>query len=473
MSPREASVEMRIQSRYSALLPPGGPVPAGPSELVDKPLSAEPSVGARRATRLRAQLVHFRGYLVLVIGTGLARIVSFATAVLLARRFGPDSFGQISIFLAFIGFWSTGDFLDSTFVRYANTTRVRSSADYLRAIFLLKIALNTALLAASFPLSELLARSVFHKPVLAMAIFASFVCGVGLNFLSLWAAVHQASERFLRFTSATSSFYLLSFMSVMIVVFGAHATRPDSVYAAYAIAACTIGVFAFGRLKRAVGRLVVEMQLIKAVLSFSRWLFAANIGYIIFQRLDLFLLAAFASLDDVGVYGAALRMVTIVSLLTGTLAPALLPRAARVGGSPESLRAYLKHGAALSGVLALTVCALWLAAPRVAGLVFGHEYLGAATIVRVFLVGTFFVALYTPLSQLFFVEADPRKMLYLSVLKLTVILASGLYLVPHFGGVGAAVAVALAEVAAFSFVVAALRQRLAEALRIPATPVIQ
>lgn len=162
---------------------------------------------------------HLRTYGLIVGGTGIARLVSLATAVILARKLGPVRFGEMSVFLTIVGFWGSADFLDSTYVRHAAAAANSAQrSSYLRAIFGLKAAWNLVLLIIALPLAWLLSSLAFHKPVLMTAILCAVLCGVGLNFMSLRAASFQARERFLPFTAISAAFYFLAFAFVGVVL---------------------------------------------------------------------------------------------------------------------------------------------------------------------------------------------------------------------------------------------------------------
>jgi O-antigen/teichoic acid export membrane protein len=404
---------------------------------------------------------HLSNYALLVGGTGVARLLSLATAVVLARELGPVKFGEASIFLVILGFWGSADFIDSTYVRYASDTlEAGERASYLRALFGLKIAWNLVLLILAAPLAWLLSSFAFHKPVLMTAILCSILCGVGLNFMSLRAARFQARERFLPFTILPAVFYLLSFVLVVatLLVTGTENTFP--IYMSFLAATLVIGAYSCASTWRHVRPLTIDGDLIKRLVKFCRWLFGANLTYMFSQRLDVFLLAAFVPLAVIGQYGVALRIVTIVSLLTGTMAPILLPRASRTHQDPKLMASYLRHAAALSGMIILLVVILWVGAPGIVSVVFGSRYTSAVGIVRILLLGTIAIALYTPLSQLFLTEAEPRRMLYLSLLRVAMLTALGLILIPPLGGKGAAIAVGGTEMSALVYVVIALRRQI-------------
>jgi O-antigen/teichoic acid export membrane protein len=417
----------------------------------------------------RELVTRYRGYVVLVLGSGVTRLLALLTAVLLARDLGPDRFGEMAVFLTILTFWVPGDFIDTTYVRYASAADDRATRDrYLRAAFVLKIAWNALLFLIALPLAWTLSHAAFHKPGLSSAIFLALVCAVGLNFLSLRAATYQTRELFTRFTATTSLFYVSTFGLVALVSVTAARHDPLLYYSVYVAAATALGASSVVYVVRAVRTVAPDRQLVRTLAHFSRWLFGAYVSYMLAQRLDLFLLAAFAPLATVGQYGAAIRAVSVVSLLTGTLAPVLLPRAARTRQSPELIRDYLRYAAILPAVIAIVVAALWLSAGLVVTTLFGAAYSGAARLVQILLVATLCVALYTPLSQLFMAEQDPRKMLYLSVLRLCSTLGVGFVLISGGAAEGAALTVVVTEVLALCFVTLSLRRQIVGAARSPA-----
>jgi O-antigen/teichoic acid export membrane protein len=415
------------------------------------------------ALRAHAWLPSLRDYVLVALGSAVTRVLSLVTAIVLARELGASSFGEVSVFFAFLVLWMGNDFLDVTFVRYANASEGERSTDYLRAIFILKSALNAVLLIASLPLSWVLATTAFGKPSLSTPIAAALLCGVGLNFLSLRAAMHQAAERFARYAGTIASFHVLTAITVVFLVLGLHQRATEAVYATYTAIAVVVGLYGVAGIRRTVRHLAFDKDRISEIVSFARWLFPANLSFLLFQQLDLFLVAAFASLASVGEYSAALRIVGAVALLTGTLAPALLPRATRASSEPLLVREYLKQSAVLSGGIVALALAAGLAAPTIVPLLFGSEYRDAAAVTQVLLVGTAMIAVYTPLTQLLLAYNEPRRMFHLSVLKLCVIGGAGVVLVPRLEGIGAALAVVLSDAAALGYVVLVLRRRIAAA----------
>lgn len=405
----------------------------------------------------------FRNYLILILGSGVTRLISFATSVILARQLGPEGFGKFSVFFALmVAFWTGTTFINSTYVRYANTVNPQERESYLRASFILTIAFCLLLAIGAYPVAWFLSHYVFQKPELELAILTAVFCGAALNLLSMRAAVHQAVEDFSRFAGLNVLFYALVFALLLILMlfFGKVTLNTELVYIIYLVAALLVGILSFLKLYKLSGPLRLERAVFSRILSFAKWLFAANLTYMVFQRLDVLILAHYVDLEAMGQYGAALRIAVIASLMTGTLSPLLLPRASRTRDSLISLKHYLRQAAFVSMVLTLIIAMLWLATPIIVRGLFGSVYEQAIPLARIILLGMVLVALYTPVSQLFLGEDNPKKMFYLGLIKLSATLGFALLLVPSLGTWGAAWTVTTSEFITMVYTFTAISPRL-------------
>jgi O-antigen/teichoic acid export membrane protein len=399
----------------------------------------------------------FRNYIVLILGSGATRLISFATSVILARQLGPEGFGEFSVFFALmVAFWTGTTFIDSTYVRYANTN-LQERESYLRGSYVLKSAFCLLLAALAYPLTWVLSHYIFQKPELELPIFIAVLCGAALQLLSMRAAVYQATEDFYRFAGLNALFYVLVFALLLVLLFGKIPLNTTLVYNIYLIVALLIGTLSFLKLYKLSKPLHLERAVLSRILSFAKWLFAANLTYMVFQRLDVLILARYVNLEALGQYGAALRIAAIASLMTGTLSALLLPRASHTRNSPPALKHYLKQTALISLTLVFIITILWFIVPIVVYELFGNVYKQAIPLARIILIGTAFVALYTPLSQLFLADDNPKKMFYLGLVKLNTILWLALLLVPSFGVWGAAWVVVASEFSAMIYTLIALK----------------
>jgi O-antigen/teichoic acid export membrane protein len=390
-----------------------------------------------------------RGYVLLLLGGGSARVLSFATAVVVARVVDPTEFGRYSLYVAVLIALATGTvFVDWTYVRFASADAGRER-DYLRASFFLKLALLAGFVSAGYPVAFVLARYALHDRGLTTALYAAIVGGVLLTFPSLLAAVHQAGERFGRFARLTTVFYAAVF-ALVLALWATGSLTIRAVFVAYSVSALAVAVPCIARLGALTRPWRIDRVVIRQLASFSKWLAASNLTDVLGQRLDIIFLGAYASLGDVGQYGAALRILGIASLLTGVLPTLLLGRASQTRDSIVAMRQYLASTRRLSAGLAVVIGGLWLATPLIVRVALGGSYAAAAGLTRIMLLGVAFGAVYAPLAQLFLAENDPRRVAYFSVVRLVSLVVLLATLVPVLGAKGAAWSFAGSEFAALA-----------------------
>ncbi len=418
-----------------------------------------PSIRVRLGFRGKPiDLKILRNYIVIIFGAGVTRLINFFTSILLARWLGPKGFGEFSVFFSLlVTFGTATTFIDSTYVRYASTSSLLEQKSYLRGSVILKVIFSSLFVLTAYPIAWFLSRYIFQKPELETSAFIGILCGSFLNLLAMKASTYQVNEDFPRYTALNALFYGMIFFILIAVFISKITLNTQGVYIIYLISSLLVGVISFLKLYSAIKPLYIEKNILRKIFSFSKWLLAANITYIIFQRLDVLILARFANLEALGQYGAALRIVVIASLMTGTLSSLLLPRASRINGSLTALKSYLMHTFLIFVLLTLVIGMLWLATPVIVQKLFGEVYKPAASLARIILIGTALIGLYTPLSQLFLAEDTPQKMFYLGLIKLCVILGLSLLLVPTFGPWGAAWAMTTSEFAALIFTFITLR----------------
>jgi O-antigen/teichoic acid export membrane protein len=167
--------------------------------------------------------------------------------------------------------------------------------------------------------------------------------------------------------------------------------------------------------------------------------------YVLGTGIDLLVLAAFRPLAEVGVYGAASRLmmlaVTPYRILQGVTPPIISELYAQ--GRKRDLEQALRASATLAGIPAALVLALFLVAgSSVMGHVYGPFYRQGATILTILTVGRL-VAVWTGSCGLALMMTGHQKaMMYITVFSGIVSITAGILVAPHFGGVGVAVATA-------------------------------
>jgi len=178
----------------------------------------------------------------------------------------------------------------------------------------------------------------------------------------------------------------------------------------------------------------------RSVLSYAAPLIVTAASFYVFTSSDILILQAFAGSADVGVYGAAVRVLDSAQLLSVAVGSGLavhLVRAARQNHGAEFLQKATQ--ALLSAYLPAGV-ALFFLAPEFVELAFGDEYAGAALLLQVYL-PYFILKSVTPTFSLaldYLGEAG-RRAIAIGIAALANV-ALNFWLIPRWGAVGAAIA---------------------------------
>lgn len=401
----------------------------------------------------------FRSYATVVGVSGMASVVSFVTTVLLARHLTTADFGLFSLlFAAMTVLWTATSFGDTAYVRFVNASSGESDAAYLRAVLVIEGAAILLLAALAWPAASALAAALGDRAYFT-PLLVGMLLGLGMNLVSLWGAVFQAEGKFFRFSLLRAVVNVIVLALVGVTIALATLTLPR-VYTAYGVAVGVMVVLSLTALYRRCRPLRADGALVRKLVRFSRWLMVSNVAYVLAQRLDVVVVAAFTSRTTVGQYGAALRIAVVASLLTGSIAPLMLPKATRLDQTKEGLRAFLRHVAKFTSVLIGIIALIWLSLPLWVPLVFGERYEDSVAIARILLLGSGCLAAYTPLSQLFVADESPRRMFVLNVIRLAVLGALLAVLTPRFGAAGGAWGLVGAEVVSLAYTVTAVVRQL-------------
>lgn len=190
-------------------------------------------------------------------------------------------------------------------------------------------------------------------------------------------------------------------------------------------------------------------------------LLGATVLAMVFHRMDLLMLGRMESLENVGLYAAAVRIVDVVVLVPRILATAVYPTLRKqVDEEPERLGAMVADAARLSLVVcSLAGLAVWIFAPLALRLIPGPEFLPATDALRWMSWGILLQGGAHMVARLLLAIEAERDFAMVAGLSLVTNLVLNLLWIPRYGIEGAAFAtlVSYAVNLALYFVAAARR----------------
>jgi PST family polysaccharide transporter len=189
----------------------------------------------------------------------------------------------------------------------------------------------------------------------------------------------------------------------------------------------------------------------KAILSESLPLLLSSIAAFIYISLDMLMLKWMRGYEETGLYGAAIRISQIPLFVPGILAGAFTARLmASYNSSGEFSRSDLALLSRLLAALGFTVLAGgWLLGPFAVHILYGDAFAPSGGILRVHVVGVFFMILGSMRNHLLILERKGNLVLLCDVCGAVTNLALNLWLIPEYGAMGASWATAVAYFVSF------------------------
>lgn len=398
----------------------------------------------------KGTIFNFRSdFVPVLLGNVGSRFLTMVSFIFLARWLGPGEFGNFSIvysMMMLLGQLPSG--LDQAFIRRYSRSDVSEKNIYKEAHVLLKLIFFTALIIVAIPASNLLARKFFNNPDLSFPINLSFW---GAGFYILFANLpfyFQARESFLKLAS---SLFLYS-LFILCAIFSLRLIRENAGYLEYFLVVVGGTLFfalmaIYFLLKSSFDRRNAGVKLlwekVKSIFHFGKWILVAGGMYVLFQRIDLLLLAHFSPPEVVGTYSVAVKGAAVFTVFMTSFATITFPKACKIT-SRENFVDYISWSTKLMVLLILLNLLMILFSKQLILILFGAIYLPSAQVLRILLLAAIPLLLTIPLSNLFYTANKPKLVAWLNLVELLTAVPLCYILIPKYSAMGAAVALLLA-----------------------------
>ena len=411
-----------------------------------------------------------RGAGISSFGQGISKILSYGTQVALARLYGPAQLGfyvlgftvvQIASVLAQLG-------MDNAVVRYI--AHYQTERDYARVKGTILLAFSVTLLV-SLMLSGVIffgapsLATLFDKPSME-TVFRVF--SVAVPFFAVMSITLWATQGFQTVKYATYVQQILLPLAnlVLISVFYLFGARILGAVAAYTLSVAVGAALALYYLMRIFPKLLDRSTPSKfetrVLFSISVPMMVANLARSVNVWAPVTVLGIFSSASAVGIYNAAARTAVFCSLVlmafTGIFSPMVSNLYSR--GLLTDLGQLYKDVCrwVLTGSLAVVTLMVLLARDVLA--VFGQEFI-AGWVVLVIIAGSeLFDNSAGPADRLLAMTGHQKIVMLATVGYASVGIAGSFALVPFYGMVGAAVAMAAATIVLNTVMLLAVRRLL-------------
>jgi O-antigen/teichoic acid export membrane protein len=380
-------------------------------------------------------------YLITAGSNGFNRLFALLISVAIARILSAEDFGLYSLFFGmFILIFQAQAGVNIAYVRFTRASEI-SESQALRLTLYFQIFLLISLSLLGWPVSCLISSLLNLGD--SSAIYLGIISSALLGLYSVRFGILQATSSFVYLGLATMLFNFCVLLVMGVALAAGRSIDLQDIFYTYIIVALLLGtgsfVFLWNR-SEATDNLAVARSFYKMIgLNVS-----ITLLYFIYRYIDVYFIKYYHDLETVGIYSAAMKTSMLLTILTGSLATILLPKAVTAIKSREALIAYIKKSYMLSGAIVFSFMVFAFLAPWILLLLFGNEYAAAVDILVWLVIGWIFNTLYIPIAQIFYALNKPGTRLIIEAIKIAVAVLAFIILIPVYGGKGAAYALLLA-----------------------------
>jgi len=416
--------------------------------MLNQLLSKNAIKAVTSTTTFKQSLITFTG---IAFNGGLAAVFY----ILAARFLGPESFGIVTISMAFMtlvsGIFDLG--INTGLVRFVGKY-IKEESDkakrFLKFGLEIKVLVTVAIIILGWWAVPWLSTTLFSRPYLASPLRISLF-GVGATLLfSYIISSLQGIQRFGLWSGVqvgTNLFRLLLFLGIWLI----SSTSVENTLWTHAISLFVGFVIGLMFLPKGTFSVKGELSIRKEFVDYNKWVAAFILVAAFSSRMDTFISARLLPLVQVGIYGVALQIVYVVPQIVSALSTVIAPKMASMG-SVTDLVGYLKKTQAL--VLGLCVLGVF-AIPLVLFLIpilFGESYISSRPIFIVLLLGNLVYLASMPIHMsIFYYFSYPKLFFWVSLGHLAITSVLGWVLISAYGAIGAAFSVLVGSL--FNFTV--------------------
>lgn len=393
--------------------------------------------------------------IIIFIGITLSKFFTYLYRIIIARSFGPETYGLFSLSIMisgwFIIFASFG--LGQGMLRYVSFYRGKKEKDKIKYIFrksLLVLFFSGVVAGALlFALSPLIANKIFNEPGL-------------VNFLKLFSLVVpftvittvlystlRAYEK-IGWHSFVSNILPTSLKVALIGVFMFFGLKTNAIIFSYVLAAGIVLVFTFFIIKAKIPEIFNKYKLdvkerlktFREVATYSWPLLFAAFVWRIFEWTDSLVIGYFKTASDVGIYNAALPIAFLLGISPLLFMQLFFPLVNKeyAKGNRGTVKQLSKQvGKWIFAINLPVFIFLFIFSEAFLNILFGPEYAGVANALRFLLVGFLFFSVSEISTRLIEMEGKPKLILYSIVSVAILNLILNIILVPKLGIIGAAI----------------------------------
>lgn len=388
----------------------------------------------------------FKQSRITIIGTIINGFLGAVFYILIARYLGPSDFGLLIVSITTLTLIADiVDFGTNTgLVRHVSASLKldkEKSFRFLKLAIEFKLVIWILVLLIGFFLSPLIAKNIFNKEALIIPLRLVMVGVGGALLFSFASSALQAFQRYFIWSvvNVTINFLRLIFIFAL---FSSGNMNLFSGLISY-IAMPFLG-FSTALLFLPISKILFvrhEFSVAKQFFHYNFWVAVFTIIAAVSARLDTFLSARLLTGFEIGLYGAATQLVSIIPQLDSALGVVVAPKFASFQDNKQMITYLKKIQLLVSGFAFLGILAIPLAVYLIP-IIFGQQYTQMITPFIILYIAMLIFLISLPIhASIIYYFAKPKVFVWASTGHLLIIGFLGYFLISTYGVIGAAVTV--------------------------------
>ncbi len=388
----------------------------------------------------------FRQSQITIIGTIINGILGAVFYILLARFLGPADFGLMIVSITTLTMIADiVDFGTNTgLIRHVSASLTldrEKSFKFLKLAIEFKLAVWIAVLLLGFFLSPAIAKIIFNKEALATPLRLVMIGVGGASLFSFASSALQAFQRYFIWSAVNITINFLRLIFILLLFFSGNMNLFSGLISY--IVMPFLG-FSTALLFLPISKILLvknESSAAKQFFHYNFWVAVFTIIAAVSARLDTFLSARLLTSFDIGLYGAASQLVSVIPQLDSALGVVVAPKFASFQDNKQMLTYLKKIQLLVTGFAFLGILAIPLAVYLIP-IIFGQQYGQAITpfIILFFAMLIFLISLPVHTSIIYYFS-KPKVFVWVSIGHLLIIGFLGYFLISTHGVIGAAITV--------------------------------
>lgn len=386
----------------------------------------------------------FQGTLFIFISNIISKAIGFLLIMLIAKHLGVDEYGKLTVILALMT--TVADFVSSGL----NSSLVRYSAKYISEnkyekltpllstafvnILLIGVMLALVIYFTSDSLSQFLLDSSQYNHYIEITSFGIIFTLVSGIYSSLFLGIQNYLKYF--YYSVFSQLIRIILFFVIINIFEDSLMAIVILFVITPLLAFLFGYYLEKNIKLNI--LAYDINILKEIFSFGKWVFLWGVVAIIQSRMDIYLLAHLSNTEEVAFFDMAQKFVLIVMMAFGAYGAALNPKMAGLSKSFE-IQSAVKNTYKVIFVMTLFLVTMYFLIPLIINYIFSNKYDSSILPFQIMIISSFFHMLAMPFNASVYAIGKSQVFFYSSLIALVINLVSSLYFIPLYGSIGASI----------------------------------